>query len=82
MIQLLYFGVLKETLGLEREVLDWSGGSTAQLLARLRARGEDWERALAPERVFRLAINQELVIGDVDIPLGAEVGILPPVTGG
>jgi molybdopterin synthase sulfur carrier subunit len=82
MIRVLYFGVLKQTLQREQEQLDWSGGSTADLLALLRARGDDWAQALAPERVFRLVVDQQMVLGDAVIADGAEVGILPPVTGG
>jgi molybdopterin synthase sulfur carrier subunit len=82
MIRVLYFGVLKETLGLEQEELEWSQGTTAGLLTLLSARGEIWAEALAPGKVFRLVVNQQMVRGDVAISDGAEVGILPPVTGG
>ncbi|BEV71227.1 MULTISPECIES: MoaD/ThiS family protein [unclassified Paludibacterium] len=82
MIVIRYFGVLKETLGLEQEQLDWTGGDCRQLLSQLRARGLDWQAALAPGKVFRLVVNQVIVREDGAIPDGAEVGILPPVTGG
>lgn len=81
-IHILYFGGLKDTLGRSSETLDWAGGSTATLLAQLRERGDDWAAALAEGKVFRLVINQQIVRGDIAIPDGAEVGILPPVTGG
>ncbi len=81
-ITLLYFGVLKDTLGCSTETLAWDGGTTATLLDLLRGRGEDWAQALAPGKVFRLVVNQQIVRGDAVIPDGAEVGILPPVTGG
>ncbi|WP_293228593.1 MoaD/ThiS family protein [Paludibacterium sp.] len=82
MINVRYFGVLKDALGLEQETLDWQGGTTGDLLSRLRARGGDWDAALAPGKVFRLVVNQSIVQGEAAIPVGAEVGILPPVTGG
>lgn len=82
MIRVLYFGVLKDTLGREQEQLEWHGGSSRDLLALLSARGTEWAQALAPERVFRLVVDQQIVRGEVAIADGAEVGILPPVTGG
>ena len=82
MIRVLYFGVLKDVLGLEQESLPWNGGTTADLLALLRGRGDDWAAALAPGKVFRLVVDQTIVRGDAGIADGAEVGILPPVTGG
>ncbi|GHD74758.1 MoaD/ThiS family protein [Vogesella fluminis] len=81
-ITLLYFGVLKDVLGRSEETLAWDGGSSTALLAQLRTRGEDWAAALAPGKVFRLVVNQQIVHGEVPVPDGAEVGILPPVTGG
>jgi len=82
MIRILYFGVLKQTLGRAEESLEWSGGQSGDLLALLRARGADWAEALAPGKVFRLVVDQQIVRGEVTIADGAEVGILPPVTGG
>ena len=61
MIRVLYFGVLKETLGREQETLEWSGGQCSDLLTLLRARGENWAQALAPGKVFRLVVNQQIV---------------------
>lgn len=82
MITLTYFGVLKQQLGLTQERLDWPGGSSDELLALLRGRGDDWATALAPERIFRLVVNQQITQGTVSIPANAEVALLPPVTGG
>ena len=81
-VRVLYFGRLKDAVGCSEEQLPWQGGSTATLLAQLRGRGESWAQALAEGQVFRLVVNQQVVRGEVDIPPGAEVGILPPVTGG
>lgn len=81
-IRILYFGRLKDAVGHADETLDWAGGTTGQLLAQLRGRSEAWAGALAEGQVFRVVVNQQIVRGDADIPAGAEVGILPPVTGG
>lgn len=82
MIRILYFGVLRDRLGRDSEELEWAGGSTTDLLALLRTRDAHWAATLAPGQVFRLAVNREMAYGDVPVPDGAEVGILPPVTGG
>ncbi|MBP6563095.1 MAG: MoaD/ThiS family protein [Neisseriaceae bacterium] len=82
MITLIYFGVLKQQLGTAQEQLAWSGGNSDELLTRLRSRGDAWAEALAPERIFRLVVNQQITQGTIDIPVGAEVALLPPVTGG
>lgn len=82
MIRVLYFGVLRDRLGRDSEELPWNGGTTADLLQHLRARDAQWAAALAPGQVFRLVVDRQMVYGDVAVPAGAEVGILPPVTGG
>ncbi len=82
MIHILYFGLLRDRLGRDREDFPWQGGTTEDLLQQLRARNGDWAEALAPEQVFRLAVNRQMAHETVEIPDGAEVGILPPVTGG
>ena len=81
MIRILYFGVLQETLGSEESVA-WEGGDSDTLLAWLRTRGDVWAQALAPEKIFRVVVNQEIILNNATIPVGDEVGILPPVTGG
>lgn len=82
MITLIYFGVLKQQLGLTQEQIEWAGGSSDELLTLLRGRGDQWAEALASDRIFRLVINQNISQGNVHIPDGAEVALLPPVTGG
>ncbi|TIC87184.1 MoaD/ThiS family protein [Crenobacter intestini] len=82
MIRILYFGFLREALGRDSETLAWDCGDSDALLALLRARGDDWAAALAPDKVFRVVVDREVRRGVVAIPDGAEVGILPPVTGG
>ncbi len=82
MIRILYFGFLREALGRDSETIAWDGGDSDALLALLRARGDDWASALASDKVFRVVVDREVRRGVVAIPDGAEVGILPPVTGG
>lgn len=82
MINIIYFGVLKQQLGTAQECLDWPGGNSDELIALLRGRNDEWATALAPERIFRLVVNQQITQGTTVIPDGAEVAFLPPVTGG
>ncbi|MDR3387663.1 MAG: MoaD/ThiS family protein, partial [Rudaea sp.] len=67
----------EECVALPGEVQDVAG-----LIALLAARGGVWADELGGKRVFRVAINQDMVCLDAPIPSGAEVAIFPPVTGG
>ncbi len=85
MIHIRYFGILQTALNTREEQIEWSHSSTGDtdaLLAQLRARGEPWFSALAPEKVFKIAVNRQLIHSNSAIADGAEVGFLPPVTGG
>ena len=82
MITITYFGSLKLLQPSGSEQIAWSGGTTDDLLGQLRERGPDWQEALRPGRVFKLALNQQLLHGAVALKAGDEVAILPPVTGG
>ncbi|RMX03046.1 MoaD/ThiS family protein [Corticibacter populi] len=82
MITITYFGPLKQLQPAGTETLDWPGGSTEELLAQLRQRGPDWAEALQPGRIFKLALNQQLLHAPALVRDGDAVAILPPVTGG
>lgn len=82
MITITYFGSLKTLQPSGTETLEWPGGTTDDLLAHLRARGPEWDQALQPGRVFKLALNQQLLHESALLRQGDEVAILPPVTGG
>ncbi|MBV8465805.1 MAG: molybdopterin converting factor subunit 1 [Burkholderiales bacterium] len=83
-LQLRYFARLRERFGRDGESITLPAGieSVAGLVTHLAARGDAWAEELAGEKVFRVALDQELV--DFSAPLhdGAEVAIFPPVTGG
>jgi molybdopterin synthase sulfur carrier subunit len=83
-ITLLYFASIREELGLNEEQLTLPAGvhTIAELIAWLAGRGENWADIFSGARVFRVAINQEVVPKSAAIPPGAEVAIFPPVTGG
>ncbi|RMX00664.1 MoaD/ThiS family protein [Allofranklinella schreckenbergeri] len=82
MITIQYFGALKQLQPAGTETLPWSGGTTDDLLALLRERGPDWQQALQPQRIFKIAINQQLMHACAPIADGDQIAILPPVTGG
>lgn len=82
MITITYFGALKALQPSGSESLSWAGGTTDDLLNQLRARGPAWAEGLRPGRIYRLAVNRELLRGPASINDGDEVAILPPVTGG
>ncbi|MBI5329169.1 MAG: MoaD/ThiS family protein [Betaproteobacteria bacterium] len=82
-LQLLYFARLRETFGLGGERLQLDEGATvADLLLALRARGGVWAAELAPERAWRVAVDQEVAGPETALREGAEVAVFPPVTGG
>ncbi len=82
MIQIRYFGVLQQQLGVRDEQWPWAGGDGHALLAQLQQRGEHWAAALAEDKIFRLVVDQTIVAWDAQIADGAAVALLPPVTGG
>lgn len=81
-LKILYFARLKESFGRAEEDFDFAGGTVAELTAALASRGGAWAEELAPGRVFRVAVNQELAPPSAPLKSGDEVAIFPPVTGG
>ncbi len=81
-LRVLYFARLRERFGVAEEPMEFDGGSVADLIATLHARGGVWAEELAAGRVFRVAINQDIVTLDASLADDAEVAIFPPVTGG
>lgn len=84
MIQILYFARLREVFGQATESLNPAevGPTVSDLLVLLRQRGGVWASELAVNKVFRVAVDQEIASGDTPIAGGAEIAIFPPVTGG
>ena len=83
-LQILYFARLREHFGLGSEALDAPAGvdDLAGLIAWLRQRGPAWAEELAPDRPYRMALNQEMAAPESSLKEGDEVAIFPPVTGG
>lgn len=83
-IRILYFARLREAFGCAEESVTLPDDviSVAELIAWLAARGGVWADELRGQRVFRVALNQDMARAEEVIPPGAEVAIFPPVTGG
>ena len=83
-LKLLYFARLREALGCASEELEVpaSGTDVARLLELLRARGGSFALELAPDRAFRVALDQEMAAPETRLHDGSEVALFPPVTGG
>lgn len=82
-VNVLYFARLREVFGIGKETLVLpADASVDMLLALLRQRGDLWAENLAPDRAFRVAVNQDVAHGDSPLSEAAEVAIFPPVTGG
>lgn len=82
-VNVLYFARLREVFGVSSETLVLPEGAVVEtLLALLRQRGDVWIDNLAPQRAFRVAVNQDVAQADTPLKDDAEVAIFPPVTGG
>ncbi len=83
LVHLLYFGALRETLGVEQEdIVIPANSKLTDLLALLCDRGGIWETLQDPNRGLRAAIDQEFAELDDVLKDGCEVALFPPVTGG
>jgi molybdopterin synthase sulfur carrier subunit len=83
-LHLRYFARLRERFDRDAETIDLPDGidTVAALVAHLAARGGVWAEELSGERVFRVALDQEIADASAPLHTGAEVAIFPPVTGG
>ncbi len=78
-LTILYFAAAREAAGAAREALDPAPATVADLRRALVERHPALGRVLPR---CRIAVNQEMA-GDADaVPPGAEVAIIPPVSGG
>jgi len=83
MIEVLYFGWVRELIGADREEVELAGALTmAALVAALAARSLRHGEALGVPERLRFALNQAIVGDGAEVSAGDEVAIFPPVTGG
>jgi molybdopterin converting factor subunit 1 len=77
-VRVLYFGVLRERLGGDQELLELTDGATVTGVLnvyRERVPGFAWDS-------IAVAVNQEYARAEVVLQDGDEVALLPPVSGG
>ena len=79
-VHVLYFGIVRERLGVREEDVVLADESTvADLMAQLSAAHEQIAEGVAS---IRVAVNQEYVDSTVALSDNDEVAIIPPVSGG
>lgn len=77
-VRMLYFGVLKDVLGREREEIELpDGGTVSDLLLSLRD-----NVAPALWKSLAIAVNREYAAASTMLHENDEVALLPPVSGG
>ena len=82
MMDVLYFALVRERIGLPRETVQTGAATVAELVEELRGREERYAAAFADLDALRVAVDQELA--DFEAPLAGvrEVAFFPPMTGG
>jgi MoaE-MoaD fusion protein len=78
-ITVLYFAAAREAAGRQREQLEFDARTVADLRRLLSERHPALEPVLSR---CRFAVQSELVEDDAPLPEGAEVAVVPPVSGG
>lgn len=83
-VKIMYFARLREVLGkAEEELVIPDGVSTVgELVAFLRARGDDWAAELGAGKAVRVAVDLDMADVDTTVSGGQEIAFFPPVTGG
>jgi molybdopterin converting factor subunit 1 len=79
-VRVLYFAILKDVFGCEREELELPVGATvSELLGLLSGRGDSVGNVWGS---IAVAVNQEYALAGRVLMDGDEVALLPPVSGG
>jgi MoaE-MoaD fusion protein len=79
-IRVLYFAAARDLAGMKEERFSLTGPVS---IGDLLAEAEKRHPGLAPlRRIVRVAVDEEIVSGKIDLRDGATVAILPPVAGG
>ncbi|MFY9347200.1 MAG: MoaD/ThiS family protein [Orrella sp.] len=82
-IRILYFGELREQVGVHEESVDLVAATrtVSDLINELTARGSVWASALQTDPL-RIAVNQEMASLEAVLSPNCEVALFRPVTGG
>lgn len=82
MVTVLFFGRLKEELGVAQQNLELAAATdVAGLKALLLESQPAWQELLMDDRVL-VAVDQVMATNDSAVGVQAEVAFFPPVTGG
>jgi molybdopterin converting factor subunit 1 len=79
-ITILYFAAARERAGTQRETLEVPERIRVQEVLRMLAGRHSTLGPLLPH--LRVAVNQEFVDKEAEVPPGAELALIPPVSGG
>ena len=81
-MDVLYFSWVRERIGIQREQVETTAKTVADLVTELRSREERYDLAFSDLTALRVAVDQKLA--DFDAPLDGvrEVAFFPPMTGG
>ena len=84
MVKLIYFAWIRERIGKSEEDIELPEAvhTVGDLIAHLKARGDEYEAALAVPEVIHAAINQEHCQHSDAIGDAREIALFPPMTGG
>ncbi len=83
-IRILYFGRLREDMGIPGEMLELLAQAcdVKGLRAQLVARGGNSAVALGAGKAVRVSVNQDLARDDTPVKADDEIAFFPPVSGG
>jgi molybdopterin converting factor small subunit len=73
-----YFALFREQTGCESEIVDWCGGTAAELFQAMAEK----HLKLKTEAAALVAINDEMSAWEIQLQEGDEVLFFPPVAGG
>lgn len=84
LVTIKFFASMKEALGQSTVRIDaeFEPRTVGGLTEYLRLNLQGFSQAIDETGFYRVAINQQMVEDDADVPVGAEVAFFPPVTGG
>jgi len=83
-VKFVYFAWVRERVGVPDEILEIPEDATtgAEIIAWLKARGDNYAMAFDDAHAIRMAVNQEHVEASEPIGTAREIAFFPPMTGG
>ncbi|MEG0199336.1 MAG: molybdopterin converting factor subunit 1 [Comamonas sp.] len=77
-----YFASIREAMGTGSEQRQTAAATVSALREELMGQSPSAAEALAHGKAVRMALNQDMCLGDAVLKSGDEVAFFPPVTGG